>query len=65
MDAHTIEVLLAGGAGLGVVVWRLHKIGTALLAPVEVLAAVAVVVFVGSLVGLRERATPGPGEVSL
>lgn len=62
MDAHTIEVLLACSAGLGVVVWVLHKIGKALLALVGVLAAVAVV-FVGSLAVLRERATPG--EVTL
>lgn len=62
MDAHTIGVLLAGGAGSGVVAWRLHKIGTALLALVEVLAAGAVA-FVGSLAVLRERATLG--EVTL
>jgi len=43
MDANTIGVLLLGGAGLGVVVWVLHKIGKALLAMVETLAAVAVV----------------------
>ena len=43
MDAHTIGVLLLAGAGLGVVVWVLHKIGTVLLAVVEALAAVAVV----------------------
>lgn len=43
MDAHTIGVLLLGGVGLGVVVWVLYKIGTALLAVVEALAAVAVV----------------------
>ena len=43
MDAHTIGVLLRAGAGLGVVVWVLHKIGKALLAVVEALAAVAVV----------------------
>jgi DNA segregation ATPase FtsK/SpoIIIE, S-DNA-T family len=43
MDAHTIGVLLLGGAALGVTVWVLHKIGTVLLAVVEALAAVAVV----------------------
>jgi S-DNA-T family DNA segregation ATPase FtsK/SpoIIIE len=43
MDAHTIGVLLLAGAGLGVAVWVLHKIGKALLALVEALAAVAVV----------------------
>jgi hypothetical protein len=43
MDAHAIGVLLAGGMGFGVVVWVLHKIGKALLAVVEALAAVAVV----------------------
>jgi DNA segregation ATPase FtsK/SpoIIIE, S-DNA-T family len=43
MDAHTIGVLLLAGAGLGVTVWVLHKIGKALLAVVEALAAVAVV----------------------
>jgi DNA segregation ATPase FtsK/SpoIIIE, S-DNA-T family len=43
MDAHTIGALLVGGAGLAVTVWVLHKIGKALLALVETLAAVAVV----------------------
>jgi S-DNA-T family DNA segregation ATPase FtsK/SpoIIIE len=43
MDVHMIGVFLAGGAGLGVLVWGLHKIGKALLALVEALAAVAVV----------------------
>jgi hypothetical protein len=31
MDAHAIGVLLLGGAGLGAVVWVLHKIGKALI----------------------------------
>jgi S-DNA-T family DNA segregation ATPase FtsK/SpoIIIE len=44
MNAHTIGMLLLGGAGLAVVVWVLHKIGKALLALFEALAAVAVVV---------------------
>jgi DNA segregation ATPase FtsK/SpoIIIE, S-DNA-T family len=43
MDAHTIGVLLLGGAGLGLVVWVLHKIGKALIAMFEALAAMAVV----------------------
>jgi DNA segregation ATPase FtsK/SpoIIIE, S-DNA-T family len=43
MDAHTIGVLLLGGAGLGLVVRVLHKIGKALIAMFEALAAVAVV----------------------
>ena len=43
MDAHTIGMLLLAGAGLAVTVWVLHKIGKALLAMVETLAAVAVV----------------------
>jgi S-DNA-T family DNA segregation ATPase FtsK/SpoIIIE len=43
MDAHTLGMLLLGGAGLAIVVWVLHKIGKALLTVVEALAAVAVV----------------------
>jgi DNA segregation ATPase FtsK/SpoIIIE, S-DNA-T family len=43
MDARTVGMLLAGGVGLAVTVWVLHKIGKALLALVETLAAVAVV----------------------
>jgi S-DNA-T family DNA segregation ATPase FtsK/SpoIIIE len=43
MDAHTIGMLLVGGAGLGLVVWVLHKIGKALIALFEALAAMAVV----------------------
>ncbi|MGH3702800.1 MAG: cell division protein FtsK, partial [Pseudonocardiaceae bacterium] len=43
MDGHTIGVLLLGGTGLAVLVWVLHKIGKALLAVVETLAALAVV----------------------
>jgi len=43
MDAHTIGVLLLGGAGLSAVVWALHKIGKALIALAETLAAMAVV----------------------
>ena len=43
MDAHTFGVLLVGGAGLAVVVWVLHKLGRALAAVAETLAAAAVV----------------------
>ncbi|MBV9012871.1 MAG: cell division protein FtsK [Pseudonocardiales bacterium] len=43
MDAHTIGMLLLGGLGLGAVVWVLHKIGKALIAMFEALAAMAVV----------------------
>jgi hypothetical protein len=43
MDAHTIGMLLLDGAGLGTVVWALHKIGRALITVFEALAAVAVV----------------------
>jgi S-DNA-T family DNA segregation ATPase FtsK/SpoIIIE len=43
MDAHTIGVLLVGGAGLAVLVWVLHKIGKVLIAMVEALATIAVV----------------------
>jgi DNA segregation ATPase FtsK/SpoIIIE, S-DNA-T family len=43
MDAHTIGVLLLGGAGLGAVVWVLHKIGKALITVMEAFAAMAVV----------------------
>ena len=43
MDAYTIGVLLVGGAGLGAVVWALHKIGKALITVMEALAAMAVV----------------------
>ena len=43
MDAHTIGILLVGGAGLAVLVWVLHKIGKALIAVFEALATVAVV----------------------
>jgi DNA segregation ATPase FtsK/SpoIIIE, S-DNA-T family len=43
MDAHTIGMLLVGGAGLGLLVWVLHKIGKALIALFEALAAMAVV----------------------
>jgi DNA segregation ATPase FtsK/SpoIIIE, S-DNA-T family len=43
MDAHTIGMLLLGGLGLGAVVWVLHKIGKALIALFEALAAMAVV----------------------
>jgi S-DNA-T family DNA segregation ATPase FtsK/SpoIIIE len=35
MDAHAIEIVLLGGAGLAVVVWVLHKIGKALIALFE------------------------------
>ena len=43
MEAHTIGVLLLGGAGLAVTVWVLHKIGKALITVMEALAAAAVV----------------------
>src|SRR5262249_46465266 len=43
MDAHSIGMLLLSSAGLAVVVWALHKIGKALIALFEALAAVAVV----------------------
>ena len=43
MDAHTFGILLIGGAGLAVVVWVLHKLGRALAAIAETLAAAAVV----------------------
>lgn len=43
MDAHTFGVLLLGGAGLALVVWVLHKLGRALAAIAETLAAAAVV----------------------
>jgi len=43
MDARTMGVLLLGGAGLGLVVWVLHKTGKALIAMFEALAAMAVV----------------------
>ncbi|GAB3000419.1 cell division protein FtsK [Amycolatopsis acidiphila] len=43
MGAHTFGVLLLGTAGLAVVVWVLHKLGRALAAIAETLAAAAVV----------------------
>ena len=43
MDAHTIGILLVGGAGLAVLVWVLHKIGEVLIAMFEALATIAVV----------------------
>jgi S-DNA-T family DNA segregation ATPase FtsK/SpoIIIE len=43
MDAHTIGILLVGGAGLAVLVWVLHKIGKVLIAMFEALATIAVV----------------------
>jgi S-DNA-T family DNA segregation ATPase FtsK/SpoIIIE len=43
MDAHTIGVLLVGGAALAVLVWVFHKIGKALIAMFEALATIAVV----------------------
>jgi DNA segregation ATPase FtsK/SpoIIIE, S-DNA-T family len=45
MDAHMIVVLIAGTAGLGVVVWVLAKIGQVLIKIAEALAAAAVVAF--------------------
>jgi DNA segregation ATPase FtsK/SpoIIIE, S-DNA-T family len=45
MDAHMIAVLIAGTAGLGVVVWVLAKIGQVLIKVAEALAAAAVVAF--------------------
>jgi S-DNA-T family DNA segregation ATPase FtsK/SpoIIIE len=44
MDAHTLGVLVLGGAGLGLLVWVLHKLGKALVVIAEAFAA-AVVVF--------------------
>ncbi|HKR51116.1 MAG TPA: FtsK/SpoIIIE domain-containing protein [Pseudonocardiaceae bacterium] len=46
MDALTIAAVIAGGGALGIVVWALAKIGTALIKIAEALAAAAVVVFV-------------------
>ncbi len=43
MDSHTIGVLVIGVAGLGLLVWLLHKLGKALVTIVEVVAAAAVV----------------------
>ena len=43
MDAHTLGILVFGAAGLGLVVWVLHKIGRALASIAEALAAAAVV----------------------
>lgn len=43
MDAHTLTVLLLGGGALAVVVWALHKVGKALIAIAETVAAAAVV----------------------
>ena len=45
MNPHTFGVLLLGGAALAVVVWVLHKVGKALAAVAETLAAAAVVFF--------------------
>jgi S-DNA-T family DNA segregation ATPase FtsK/SpoIIIE len=45
MDLNMTAVLIVGGAGLGVVVWVLAKIGKALIKIVEALAAAAAVVF--------------------
>jgi S-DNA-T family DNA segregation ATPase FtsK/SpoIIIE len=43
MSPHVIGVLVLGGGCLAVAVWLLHKIGKALVAVAEVVAAVAVV----------------------
>jgi S-DNA-T family DNA segregation ATPase FtsK/SpoIIIE len=43
MDAHTLVVLGLGGAGLGLLVWVLHKLGKALVVVAEAIAAAAVV----------------------
>jgi S-DNA-T family DNA segregation ATPase FtsK/SpoIIIE len=43
MDAHTIGIVLVGGAGLTLLVWVLHKIGKVLIAMFEALATIAVV----------------------
>jgi S-DNA-T family DNA segregation ATPase FtsK/SpoIIIE len=43
MDAHTLAVLVLGGAGLGLLVWVLHKLGKALVVIAEAFAAAAVV----------------------
>ena len=45
MNAHMFGVLLLGGTALAVVVWVLHKVGKALAAIAETLAAAAVVFF--------------------
>lgn len=39
MDAHTVAVLIFGSAGLAFVVWLLHKLGKALAAIAEAIAA--------------------------
>jgi S-DNA-T family DNA segregation ATPase FtsK/SpoIIIE len=43
MDAHTFGILVVGIAGLGLLVWLLHKLGKALVTIAEVVAAAAVV----------------------
>ena len=43
MDVYTTAALIAGGAALGVVVWVLAKVGTALIKIAEALAAAAAV----------------------
>src|SRR5690348_11913937 len=43
MDAHALGFLVIGGGGLALVVWVLHKLGRALAAIAETLAAAAVV----------------------
>jgi DNA segregation ATPase FtsK/SpoIIIE, S-DNA-T family len=45
MDTHIIAMLVAGTAGLGVVVWVLAKIGQTLIKIAEALAAAAIVAF--------------------
>src|SRR5579884_4196127 len=45
MDAYMIVAVIAGGAGLGVIVWVLAKIGQVLIKVAEALAAAAVVAF--------------------
>ena len=45
MDVYTTAALIAGGAALGVVVWVLAKVGTALIKVAEVLVAAAAVFF--------------------
>jgi S-DNA-T family DNA segregation ATPase FtsK/SpoIIIE len=46
MNAHAYALLLVGGAGLALAVWLLHKLGKALTAIAEVIAAAAVVFIV-------------------
>ena len=42
MNAHAVGLLIVGGAGLGLLVWLLHKLGKALVAIAEIVTAAAV-----------------------